>query len=158
MHLRRPNLGDSTGSNPVALSSRALCEKRPKTLRGHPLKPQTRPFNSEAHGLTMSYRPDIPPQIKTSKLCPAVPLRGITRPSTPPHVVAQRAPGCNRSSRSRAVLEGHHAFCFLEEAAASPEARLLGARGRLQKMQAEAPTCQCSCNGRSPTPKSELKT
>ena len=29
------------GPRPVALSSRALCEKRPKTLRGHPLKPQT---------------------------------------------------------------------------------------------------------------------
>ena len=46
-------------------------------------------------------------------------------PSTPPHVVAQRAPGCNRSSCG-AVLEGHRAFCFLGEAAASIEAASLG--------------------------------
>ena len=49
-----------------------------------------------------------------------------TRPSTPPHVVAQRAPGCNRSSRGRAVLEGHRAFGFLGEAAASFEATSFG--------------------------------
>ena len=53
--------GRQHGLRPVALSSRALCEKRPKTLRGHALKPQTRPFNSEAHGLTMSCLPVIPP-------------------------------------------------------------------------------------------------
>ena len=109
-----------------------------------------RPFNSEAHGLTVSYLPDIPPQIRSSVL--QRPLRGITRPSTPPHVVAQRDPGCNRSSG--AVLEGHRAFCFLQEAAVSVEAASLGHAaecGRLQKMQSEAPTC--SCNGRSPTPK-----
>ena len=52
------------GLRPVALKSPALCEKTPKTLRGHPLKPQTRPFNSEAHGLTMSYLPDIPPKFE----------------------------------------------------------------------------------------------
>ena len=37
---------------------------------------------------------------------------------------AQRAPGCNRSS-SRAVLEGHPAFFFLGDAAASVEAASL---------------------------------
>ena len=71
----------------------------------------------------MPYLPDIPPQIRSSALhCP---LRGITRLSTPPHIVAQRAPGCNRSSKSRAVLEGHRAFCFLQEAAGSVEATSL---------------------------------
>ena len=54
------------------------------------------------------------------------PLRDIRRPSTPPHVVAQRAPGCNRSSRSRAVLEGHRAFFCLGEAAVSGDAASLG--------------------------------
>ena len=72
--------------------------------------------------------PPPPPQKKKKKkietLTLQCPLLGTTRPSTPPHVVAQRAPACNRSSG--AVLEGHHAFCFLGEAAVSVEAASLG--------------------------------
>ena len=53
-------------------------------------------------------------------------------------------PGCNRSSRG-AVLEGHRAFCFLGEAAASVEAASFGhpadskkCRQRLQHVPASA--------------------
>ena len=56
-----------------------------------------------------------------SKLCPEEPVVR-NRPSIPPHVVAQRAPGCNRSSRRFAVLESHRAVFCLGEAAASVEA------------------------------------
>ena len=97
-----------------------------------PLKPQTEPVaNREAHGHTMSYLPGIPHLPSSALKCPS---QG-TRPSLPPHVVAQRvpeyvvaqrAPRCNRSSRGRAVLEGHRAFGFLGEAAASSEATSLG--------------------------------
>ena len=55
-----PEPGRQHRLRPVALSSRAFSDKCPKTLRGHHRKPQTRPFNSEAHGLTMSYLPDMP--------------------------------------------------------------------------------------------------
>ena len=80
----------------------------------------------------MSYLPGIPHLPSSALKCPS---QG-TRPSPPPHVVAQRvpeyvvaqrAPGCNRSSRGRAVLEGHRAFGFLGEAASmSVEAPSLG--------------------------------
>ena len=67
----------------------------------------------------MSYLPDIPPQIRSSALhCP---LRGITRLSTP---TTHRCPVAKKS-KSRAVLEGHRAFCFLGEAAASVDATSL---------------------------------
>ena len=78
-----------------------------------PLKPQTEPMaNREAHGHTMSYLPSLPPHVVAQRV--------------PEYVVAQRAPGCNRSSRGRAVLEGHRAFGFLGEAAASFEATSFG--------------------------------
>ena len=71
-------------------------------------------------------------------------LRGITRPSTPPHVVAKRAPGCNRSSCG-AVLESHRALFCLGVAAVSKEAASLGhsadfkeGRQRLQHVPATA--------------------
>ena len=91
--------------------------KMPKTLCGHPLKPKTRPFNSDAQGLTMSRTCMTTPQIRSS-----APKR---RPSTPPHVGRPKGSGCNRSSRA-AVLEGHRAFFCLGEAAASVEAASLG--------------------------------
>ena len=138
---------ETARARPVALKSPPLCEKRPKTLSGHPLKPETRPFNSEAHGLTMSYLPDI----RSSAL--QCPLRGITRLSTPPHVV------CPKSSRMQPKLErcsSRRSPCFLllGRSCRQRRGRLLGAPDRLQEMQAEAPTC--SCNGRSP--KISLKT
>ena len=146
----------------MALSSGAFCVQCPKHFMAAPLKPQTEPVaNREAHGHTMSYLPGIPHLPSSALKCPS---QG-TRPSLPPHVVAQsvpeyvvaqRAPRCNRSSRGRAVLEGHRAFGFLGEAAASFEATSFGAPSRLQKMQSEAP--KCSCNGRSPTHKISLKT
>ena len=40
----------------------------------------------------MSYRPDIPPQIKKSKFCPAVPAARNNEAFNSPHVAAQRAP------------------------------------------------------------------
>ena len=52
-----PAPGRQHGLRSVALSLRALCDKTPKTPCGQHLKTQTRPFNSEAHGLTMS---DLP--------------------------------------------------------------------------------------------------
>ena len=86
----------------------------------------------------MSYLPGIPHLPSSALKCPS---QG-TRPSLPPHVVAQRvpeyvvaqkAPGCNRSSRGRAVIESHRAFGFLGEAAFSGEAASFGAPSRLQK-------------------------
>ena len=65
-------------------------------------------------------------------------------PSTPPHVVAKRAPGCNRSSCG-AVLESHRALFCLGVAAVSTEAASLGhpadfkeGRQRLQHVPATA--------------------
>ena len=91
--------------------------------------------------LTRLTSPPPPPKFETLTL--QCPLLGTTRPSTPPHVVAQRAPACNRSSG--AVLEGHRAFCFLGEAAVSVEAASLGhpvdskkCRQRLQHVPATA--------------------
>ena len=127
------------------------------TLWPPPLKPQTEPVaNREAHGHTMSYLPGIPHLPSSALKCPS---QG-TRPSLPPHVVAQRvpeyvvaqrAPRCNRSSRGRAVLEGHRAFGFLGEAACSVEATSLGHPADSKKCSQK--TTKCSCNGRSPTPK-----
>ena len=51
-----------------------FLRKAPTTLRGHPLKPQTRPFSSEAAWsyYSMSYLPDIPPN---SKICAEEPVK-----------------------------------------------------------------------------------
>ena len=118
-----PEPGRQHGLRPLALSSGAFCVQCPKHFMAAPLKPQTEPVaNMEAHGLTVSHLPDIPHLRSSALKCP---LQG-TRPSTPPHVAAQRAPGCNRSSGGRAVLEGHPAFGFLGEAACSVEATSLG--------------------------------
>ena len=68
----------------------------------------------------MSYRPDIPPQIKKSKFCPAVPAARNNEAFNSPTRRCPKGPRCNRSSG--AVLESHHAFCFLGEAAVSVEA------------------------------------
>ena len=143
MHLRRRNLGRQHGLRPVALRSRAFCHKTSKTLRGHPLKPQTiDPSTRRRMVLLCLACLTSPPN---SKLCPELPvLHGIARPSTPPHVVAQIAPGCNRSSCG-AVLEEHRAFFYLGVAAASREAASLGhpadfkeGRQRLQHVPATA--------------------
>ena len=149
---------ETAGAQTRGVEFRGFLCTMPKALYGRPLKPQTEPMaNREAHGHTMSYLPGIPHLPSSALKCPS---QG-TRPSLPPHVVAQRvpeyvvaqkAPGCNRSSRGRAVIESHRAFGFLGEAAFSGEAASFGAPSRLQKMQSEAP--KCSCNGRSPTTKS----
>ena len=94
--------------------------KTPQNTLWPPPVTQTGPFNSEAHGLTMSYRPDIPPQIKHSKLSPAVPAARNNEAFNSPTRRCPKGSRCNRSSG--AVLEGHHAFCFLGEAAVSVEA------------------------------------
>ena len=104
-----PEPGRQHGLRPVALSSRALCEKCPKTLRGHPRKPQTRPFNSEAHGLTVSYLPDIP----------------LTRPSTLPHV--RRPEGSRMQPKLRCSSRRSPRFLLLGRSCCQRRGRLLDA-------------------------------
>ena len=85
-----------------------------------------------------------------SKLCPAVPVARNKEAFNSP---TRR---CPKSSRMQPKLwcssRRSPRFLLLGRSCRQCRGRLLRAPGRLQKMQAEAPTC--SCIGRSPTPKS----
>ena len=139
------------GLRPVPLSSRALCQNPFKTLCGHPLKPQAGPFNSEAHGLTMSYLSDIPAQIE------ALPRRARCAEQAFNSPTRRCPKGSRMQPKLQTICSSRKSPCCLLLGRSCRQRRgrlhLLGAPGKLQKMQPEASTG----NGRSPTPKSPSK-
>ena len=125
--------GRQHGLRPVAPSPRALCDKRPKTLRGHALDPSTRRHMVLLYLTCLTSPPN-------SKLCPDEPVAWNSEAFNSP---THRCPeGSRMQPKLRCSSRKSPCFLLLVRSCRQRRGRLrlLRASGRLQNMQLEAPT------------------